>query len=101
MTVLNFVQHRRFQEKCSLESLNKLHQDYTFAISSSGMFTHPEDILSQQSHVWHGVALGWRKELSSNIQLLDSHSDRIVGARLKCQSKSLLFFMLCTNFRPG
>ena len=91
MTVLNFVQHRRFQEKCSLESLNKLHQDYTFAISSSGMFTHPEDILSQQSHVWHGVALGWRKELSSNIQLLDSHSDRIVGARLKCQSKSLLF----------
>ena len=62
--------------------INNFHPDYTFTISSSDMFQHPEDKMSIPGHVWHGVAIGWRKQLSSYIQPLESTHERIVGVRM-------------------
>ena len=55
------------------------------------MQQHPEDLLSSSGHVWHGVAIGWSKDLSGNIDLnIESSSDRIVGVKMKLANSSLL-----------
>ena len=55
------------------------------------MFQHPEDKLLKPGHVWHGVALGWKKNISTNIQSLPSTYERAAGIKMSTISKSLLF----------
>ena len=65
--------------------------DYSFKIATPDMQQHPEDLLSSSGHVWHGVAIGWSKDLSGNIDLnIESSSDRIVGVKMKLANSSLL-----------
>ena len=75
---------------CDQSSLNKLHPDYKFEISTPDMFTHPEDLLSKPTHVWHGVAVGWRNDISASIAPLQSTCDRISGVRMTLEDSSLL-----------
>ena len=46
--------------------------------------------MTKQSHVWHGVAIGWRHELDAKLTQIDSTSDRIVGLKLTSKGKSIL-----------
>ena len=54
------------------------------------MHLHPEDQFRKNSHVWHGVAIGWKKDLSASILPLESTYDRVAGIKLSSSSKSLL-----------
>ena len=47
--------------------LQNLHPEYSFKIATPEMPQHPEDILTNSGPVWHGVAIGWSKDLSANI----------------------------------
>ena len=75
---------------CDQSSLNQLHPDYTFEISTPDMFTHPEDLLVKPAHVWHGVAVGWRSDIGASIAPLQSTCDRISGVRMTLEDSSLL-----------
>ena len=68
--------------------------EYTFSIATPDMFEHPEDILAKHSHVWHGVAIGWKKDLNNNITCLETSHKRIAGAKLELQGGSLLLITL-------
>ena len=46
--------------------------------------------MSNPSHVWHGVAVGWRSEIGSRIQPLESTYERIAGVRMSLSEGSLL-----------
>ena len=70
--------------------LSNHHPEYSFKISTPDMFKHPEDLLGQHSHVWHGVAIGWRNDISGNINILDSTCERIVGVKIQLSSRYLL-----------
>ena len=54
------------------------------------MFTPNEDKILTSGHVWHGVAIGWKKELSASILPLKSTYERVAGIKLSSCSKSLL-----------
>ena len=71
-------------------TLNNYHPDYSFKISTPDMFDHPEDLLGKPSHVWHGVAIGWRNDVGSSITPLESHNDRISGLKISLSNNSLL-----------
>ena len=58
------------------------------------MFEHPEDILATHSHVWHGVAIGWRRDLNSIITCLETSHERIAGAKVELKTGSLLILSL-------
>ena len=55
------------------------------------MFHNSEDLISLKCHQWHGVAIGWRKDLDSNVTPVDSLCDRITGFKLKTPWNSVLF----------
>ena len=46
--------------------------------------------MQKSSHVWHGVALGWRRDVGHCVSQLESTSERIAGARLSLHNESLL-----------
>ena len=71
--------------------LSKLYPDYIFKIASPDMFEYPEDQLLRPNHVWHGVAIGWRKDVKGSIQILESSFERAVGIRMTLSEKSMLF----------
>ena len=71
-------------------TISNLLPEYSFKTSSSDMFQYPEDIMSNPSHVWHGVAVGWRTEIGSRIQPLESTYERIAGVRMSLSEGSLL-----------
>ena len=54
------------------------------------MFHHPEDLIRNQNHVWHGVAIGWRNDINASIHFLESTHERVVGIRMSIYQKSLL-----------
>ena len=54
------------------------------------MFSNPEDLLLKPAHVWHGVAIGWRKDIGACITPLDSNCARISGAKISLQDHSIL-----------
>ena len=54
------------------------------------MFQHPEDLIRNQSHVWHGVAIGWRNDINASIHFLKSTYERVVGVKMSIFQKSLL-----------
>ena len=76
-----------FHEQSTLSSL---HPEYSFTISTPDMFQQPEDVLQKAGHVWHGVAVGWRRDLAASICSLESTCDRLSGVRLSLQQRSLL-----------
>ena len=71
-------------------TLNSYHPDYSFKISTPDMFQHPEDLLAKPKHVWHGVAVGWRKDIGAGIIHLENSCARISGVKISLQEKSLL-----------
>ena len=46
--------------------------------------------MQKSGHVWHGVAVGWRNDISPCINHLESTSERIAGVRLTLHDKSLI-----------
>ena len=46
------------------------------------MFQHYEDKLHKPGPVWHGVALGWKKNITTNIQSLPSTYERATGMKM-------------------
>ena len=64
--------------------------EYTFRISTPDMLCYPEDQVLKPNHVWHGVAIGWRKDITVNIQAIESTHDRAVGVKMTLLKKSLL-----------
>ena len=54
------------------------------------MFQHPEEKLRNPGHVWHGVAIGWKKDLNASIQTLQSTYERAVGIKISTLKESLL-----------
>ena len=71
-------------------ALGHHYPEYNFQISTPDMFQHPEEILSKPGHVWHGVAIGWRKDIKASIQSLKSTYERAVGVKMTTLKKSLL-----------
>ena len=65
--------------------IDTFHPDYNFAIAQ-----FPEDLLVNSRHVWHGVAIGWNKNLSDSIIQVESTTDRIVGVKMLIAEGSLL-----------
>ena len=70
--------------------LSSLHPDYSFTISTPDMYRQPEDLLQNPGHVWHGVAVGWRRDIAASITPLENTCDRIAGVKLNLQQRSLL-----------
>ena len=70
--------------------MEKYLPNFCFNIATPDMFQHNEDKLMNSGPVWHGCAVGWHKDLSSNITLLDSHHERIVGIKYVLNNHSLL-----------
>ena len=70
--------------------IDTFHPDYCFAIATPDMLHFPEDHLVNSRHVWHGVAIGWSKELSDSVENIESTTDRIVGVRMQIARGSLL-----------
>ena len=68
--------------------------NYSFNISTPDMFDNPVNLLSKQSFTWHGVAIGWRRDLGPYVISLDSTYSRIVGITLILSSKTILLASL-------
>ena len=71
-------------------SLSNYFPEYSFRVSAPDMFLLPEDLLHRPSHVWRGVAIGWRKDSKARVHFLKSIYDRIVGIKVTVSGNSLL-----------
>ena len=71
-------------------SLSKYFPEYSFKVSTPDMFLLPEELLNRPGHVWHGVAIGWRKESNARVHFIKSIHDRIVGIRVTVSGNTLL-----------
>ena len=58
------------------------------------MFENPEDILGKQAHIWHGVAIGWRRDINASVKILDSTCDRIAAIKIEFNERSLLLLSI-------
>ena len=58
------------------------------------MFENPEDILGKQAHIWHGVAIGWRRDIKASVKILDSTYDRIAAIKIEFNERSLLLLSI-------
>ena len=67
---------------------------YNFHVSTTDMFNHPEEVLSNQGPTWHGVALAWHNDLCSLVTPLDSGYERFAAVRLTLNSVTLLLVSL-------
>ena len=54
------------------------------------MLQNPEDLMVNPSHVWHGVAVGWRKDIGHCVSVLESTCDRLSGVKITLKNKALL-----------
>ena len=72
------------------KSLSEYLPEYSFKVSTPDMFLLPEDLLQRPSHVWHGAAIGWRKDSNARIKFLESIHDRIVGVKVSISGNSLM-----------
>ena len=61
------------------------------------MLLNPEDLLHSPAHTWHGVAVGWRKDLNASIQTIESVHDRIIGIKMSICDKN---FLLISFYAP-
>ena len=61
------------------------------------MHLNPEDLLHKPAHTWHGVAVGWKKDLNASIKSLESVHDRIVGIKMSINDKN---FLLISFYAP-
>ena len=68
--------------------------DYSFCIATPDMFINNEDKLMMKGPVWHGCAIGWHNEISSDITTIESNHERLVGIRYKRNSTSILLISL-------
>ena len=82
-------------------TLNQYYPDYTFQISASDMFQHPEDQLSKSSHTWHGVAIGRRKDIGRSILLVSFYAPTAGRDNDYLESISYMTEYLQSNMSPG
>ena len=68
--------------------------EYSFNISTPDMFENPEDVLGKQAHIWHGVAIGWRRDINASIKILDSTCDRIAAIKMELNERYLLLLSI-------
>ena len=54
------------------------------------MFLKPEDLLQNSSHAWHGVGIGWRKDINASIIITKSCHDRITGIKMSTGNQTIL-----------
>ena len=77
--------------------INESFSDFTFKIATPDMFHYNEDKLLKTGQVWHGVAIGWHKELNTDITSLESNHERLVGIKLK---KNACSYLLISFYAP-
>ena len=58
------------------------------------MFQYPEEKLSSPAHVWHGVAIGWKKSIGLNIQPIQSTNERIAGIKVSLSAGNMIILSL-------
>ena len=63
---------------------------YNIQISSSDMFTAPEDLLCSTGHTWHGAALLWHSSLDSYVTRLTATNTRFTAVKIKIQAQRFL-----------
>ena len=71
-------------------NLSNLFPEYSFTISTPDMLQNPEDLMVKPSHVWHSVAVGWRKDIGHCVSMLESTCDRLSGVKITLKDKSLI-----------
>lgn len=74
--------------------VNNFHPNYLFTIATPDMFQHPEDVLVNSGHVWHGAAIGWSKDISPNIHPIETTCDRFAGVKLQLAGGSIIMISL-------
>ena len=74
--------------------LNDFLPDYSFSIATPDMFLNNEDKLMLKGPVWHGCAIGWHKDINSDVTAIESNHERLVGIRYKMNSTSILLVSL-------
>ena len=74
-----------FSEKYILDTF---HPDYSFSLSSPDMHRQPEDLILHQSHIWHGVVVGWHKDLDAHTEAAIGAFERIAGIKMKIKMKA-------------
>ena len=76
-----FIQEHWLPYHDAESKLSKDFSNYSFLVTSSDMFIHPEDKILQNGPIWHGKALGWKKELDGQIVKLPVVSERFCCIR--------------------
>ena len=70
--------------------MKKYFPDYNLQISSSDMFTAPEDLLCNTDHTCHGTAIMWHTSLDSCISRLTTTNTRFTAIKINIQAQRFL-----------
>ena len=70
--------------------MNDYFPHHNFKIATPDMFLFSEDKLLHQGPVWHGAAIGWHKDINSQVTSLPSNHERLVGIKFDLIDYSLL-----------
>ena len=70
--------------------MKKYFPDFNLQISSSDMFTAPEDLLCNTDHTWHGTAIMWHISLDSSVSRLTTTNSRFTAVTIKIQDHGFL-----------
>ena len=71
--------------------LKNLSPEYDFTISTPDKFQALEDHLSRPIHIWHGVAVGWRKDLVIYVKIIETNCDRLACIEFSSGTSKYLF----------
>ena len=74
--------------------LNNNCLSHTFEISTPDMFTPNEDKMLAPGPIWHGAAIGWHDDISSDVTALASNHDRFCAVRISTASASRTVIMI-------
>ena len=86
---LFFLQETWLPHFCESD-LNKEYPEYNFLTSCDDMFTHAEDRLNTNDHVWHGTATAWHQDLHSLVKPLKVTHERFSGIKITSDYMSML-----------
>ena len=67
---------------------------FNFQVSAPDMFTRAEDKIGRHGQIWHGVALGWHDDISSQVTPIESNYERFAAVRITLGSKNFLTISL-------
>ena len=71
--------------------LKNFSPEYDFTISSPDKFQDLEDHLSKPTHIWYGVAVGWRKDIANYVKIVETNCDRIACIEFSYSNSRFLF----------